>query len=408
MAIIPSAIYPAQTDSDGAYPLGKARNSGSYHDGTGTPLEKRWLNDIWGFLQALLAAAELTASGDPDELGASQYLDAVRVVAAGETLVRGMYRAMQLRTLSLDGSTPTTDDGMAVISVGDAALLVKGGTNGVFKAGDTPIVDMDGVTVSTHSNIQAIAYNGTSRYLAVGSDGCAFSASGSSWTLGGTMTGLVLGGNGLSVVWDGTEFVAADGSGNVVHSTNGVTWTAATTDIGSVVGGSTSACGLAVLVPGTLLSINGKKIAISTDHGATWSLAATIPSAIVSASSWIVGNGGGEVYAFVRKGDFDGNGLVECWVSSDGVAWEKRSETDGHAEIPSNGTRAWMCQDTGLLAVGTDDGTVKVTASGDRGRTWTPKVIYSHDVRDTGIGLARGRIFASGNTVRIFATDPLI
>lgn len=82
MAIIPSALYPAQVDADPAYPHGKARNAGSYQDGTGTPLEQKWLNDDWGFKQALLAAAAIAPSGTPDAVGASQYLDAIRTLGA--------------------------------------------------------------------------------------------------------------------------------------------------------------------------------------------------------------------------------------------------------------------------------------------------------------------------------------
>ncbi len=82
MAAIPSALYGAQVDtSDPAFPLGKARNDTVPGDGTGTPGDKKWVNDIWGFQQALLAAASITASGDPDKVGASQYLEAVRAVA---------------------------------------------------------------------------------------------------------------------------------------------------------------------------------------------------------------------------------------------------------------------------------------------------------------------------------------
>jgi hypothetical protein len=87
MALIPSTRYPAQIDtSDAGYPHGKARNAGSFQDGTGTPLEKDWLNDLFGFLQSLLDFASITPSGDPDEVGASQYLDAVDAVAVSHSL----------------------------------------------------------------------------------------------------------------------------------------------------------------------------------------------------------------------------------------------------------------------------------------------------------------------------------
>lgn len=85
MALDPSSRYPAQTDSDAGYPLGKARNAGAFQDGSGTPLEQDWVNDIWGFQQALLDAAELEPSGDPDKVGASQYLEALEELFSAYT-----------------------------------------------------------------------------------------------------------------------------------------------------------------------------------------------------------------------------------------------------------------------------------------------------------------------------------
>lgn len=81
MAIIPSTRYAGQVVTPGgSYPLGKARNEVVEGDGSGTPLEEAWVNDIWGFLQALLAVASITASGSPDQVGASQYLMAVQAI----------------------------------------------------------------------------------------------------------------------------------------------------------------------------------------------------------------------------------------------------------------------------------------------------------------------------------------
>lgn len=78
MAIIPSTNYAGQIDTgDAAYPQGKAKNVTTAGDGTGTPLEAAWVNDLWGFKQALLDAAGITPSGTPDEVGASQYLTAL-------------------------------------------------------------------------------------------------------------------------------------------------------------------------------------------------------------------------------------------------------------------------------------------------------------------------------------------
>lgn len=79
MAIVPSTEYPAQTiTSDPGYPHGKARNVTVPGDGTGTPLEADWLNDLWGFLQAVLSYGGVSPSGVPDTASASDYLDALK------------------------------------------------------------------------------------------------------------------------------------------------------------------------------------------------------------------------------------------------------------------------------------------------------------------------------------------
>lgn len=78
MGLIPKNAYPGQVDiTDPAYPHGKARNVAIPGDGGGTPLEKAWINDVWGFFQAILHRANVSPSGQPDKIGASQYLDAI-------------------------------------------------------------------------------------------------------------------------------------------------------------------------------------------------------------------------------------------------------------------------------------------------------------------------------------------
>jgi hypothetical protein len=83
MAIAPKDEFPGQTiASDPDYPHGKARNVLVSGDGTGTPWEERITNDIFGFQQALLEAANITPSGDPDTANASQYLEALAIIRA--------------------------------------------------------------------------------------------------------------------------------------------------------------------------------------------------------------------------------------------------------------------------------------------------------------------------------------
>jgi hypothetical protein len=81
MAIIPLTLYPTKIDTtDPAYPLGKAQNISAPAAGDGTPNDKDWLNDLWGFLQDLLDQGSITASGVPDKVGTSDYMDAFKAI----------------------------------------------------------------------------------------------------------------------------------------------------------------------------------------------------------------------------------------------------------------------------------------------------------------------------------------
>jgi hypothetical protein len=81
--IIPSAKYPSQIDVTDLsnYPQGKARNVTASGDNTGTPFEKSWINDWFGFQQAAVVAAGITPSGSPDTVIASDLLNAVRQIS---------------------------------------------------------------------------------------------------------------------------------------------------------------------------------------------------------------------------------------------------------------------------------------------------------------------------------------
>jgi hypothetical protein len=83
MALIPKDSYGGQTiQSDAGYPYGKARNKATAGDTNGTPLERAWVNDLWGSQQALLTEAGLVPTGNPDKVGNSQYLDALLALMA--------------------------------------------------------------------------------------------------------------------------------------------------------------------------------------------------------------------------------------------------------------------------------------------------------------------------------------
>ena len=89
MALDLTVTYPAQViNSNPNYPYGEARNRSSPGDSDGTPWEEQIVNDVLGMEQALLDAAGITPSGVADEVGASDYLDAMRVLFRGTRRVQ--------------------------------------------------------------------------------------------------------------------------------------------------------------------------------------------------------------------------------------------------------------------------------------------------------------------------------
>jgi hypothetical protein len=79
MAISPKDVYTGKVNGASSnYPYGSAKNITVAGDNTGTPLDKDWLNDVWGFLQYWLVDAGVAPSGNPETVLASQYATAIK------------------------------------------------------------------------------------------------------------------------------------------------------------------------------------------------------------------------------------------------------------------------------------------------------------------------------------------
>lgn len=89
----PIDLYPGQidvtTDVSG-FPDGMAQNDSSPSDTDGTPFEKEWINDVWGFFQNLLVVTGITPNDAPERAvpGSSQLVEAIK------TLIRTLINAM--------------------------------------------------------------------------------------------------------------------------------------------------------------------------------------------------------------------------------------------------------------------------------------------------------------------------
>lgn len=91
MAIDLAERYPGQSvDGDPNYPFGRAKNVTAPGAGDGTPLEADLVNDIYGFLQALLVGAGISPSGlgtTPDTATTSQYLQSLLALSRNGVVI---------------------------------------------------------------------------------------------------------------------------------------------------------------------------------------------------------------------------------------------------------------------------------------------------------------------------------
>lgn len=152
MAIIPETKYTGKIKPSSAeYPYGEARNITVPGDGTGTPWEAALVNDIFGFQQSLLEEAEITPSGNPDKVGASQYLEAVKRI--------GVTPVDTIAALRLREDTPLRVYVTGYHTAGDGAF----GSN-IFKLRTGVIpdgsYDNGGTVIETVNGVYDLQYSG--------------------------------------------------------------------------------------------------------------------------------------------------------------------------------------------------------------------------------------------------------
>lgn len=121
MAYDPSATYPAQVNAPSAgYPFGSPRNDATPGDRTGTPLENRWLGDVWAFLHSLLVADGTTPNGSADTTLASQYYSSLvsRITAISDAGIAVVNSALDARLGVVEPRLPDAARGTAVAKAG--------------------------------------------------------------------------------------------------------------------------------------------------------------------------------------------------------------------------------------------------------------------------------------------------
>lgn len=408
MALIPSTRYPAQIDTgDAGYPQGKARNAGAFQDGTGTPLEKDWINDLLGFQQALLADAGIVATGSPDQVGASQYLDAMYAITRSRRLLA--LALCKPRPLNI-GVASDTNGACAVISQGRGkpAVCATMASGGVALIGDGTAAN-GGVVASITGPVKAGARNpSTGRLVLVGTGGnrsCFSTDGGANWSAGGD-----LGGSGVDLIWSttNTRFVATY-SGHVRYSTDAVAWT----DVVLAGAGGSTYRGIGRLPNGNLVLSTGTggslALKLSSNGGASWGATGSPPPSYSSGHA-VTGAGIDKLYfAGVL-----GSGAIEVFSSTDGNVWSLVSTLTAPAGLSyaSGTTMIKQCPDTGKLFMTVASGaSFLVLASLDGGVTWTEPL----DLQTTAAGCPRyeswdvagGRMILTTQNSALFMTDGL-
>lgn len=160
MAIIPETRYSGKIDpATSEYPYGSARNITVPGDGTGTPWEAALVNDLFGFQQALLSEASITPSGDPDEVGASQYLAAVQRVSKLEANALADIAALTALTGMVNTQVETVvDEGVFIY---DSTLSAVNDGLKVFagwvRQGNVDQVTFSDTIINTGTTIKTIA-----------------------------------------------------------------------------------------------------------------------------------------------------------------------------------------------------------------------------------------------------------
>lgn len=130
MAINPETEFVGKINpSDAEYPYGKARDITTPGDGTGTNWKANYINDDFGWKQALLQKAGLTPSGSPDTALESQYLQAMDIN-------HGLSVADYTALIALDPADLV--DGQ-VVNITDAGIAGSGNIRKVVGHGFTSV-----------------------------------------------------------------------------------------------------------------------------------------------------------------------------------------------------------------------------------------------------------------------------
>ena len=168
--------YPGRIGSASPqYPTGEAIDETVDGANDGTPVKASWVNDVFGFFQALLASVGDVASGVTETATASQLLDAINTLIANATPTLNTFEVAPVlagafnTARNVDVATETTAPQHGTLSP-DGLQLFVGGSGGIYA-----------YNLSTANDLNTAIYSGNvldTTGEASSSDAAAFSPDG--------------------------------------------------------------------------------------------------------------------------------------------------------------------------------------------------------------------------------------
>jgi hypothetical protein len=149
MAIRPIDKYGALAEpADADYPEGSFKNASSPTAEDGSPLEKAWANDIYGLLQKIINAADITPSGVSDTVLASDYYNGLQRIFSGTTVFIDSGGANDYELISATGAFITSYVKDQVILFKATNTNTGSSTVEIDALGATPITNPDGTDLT--------------------------------------------------------------------------------------------------------------------------------------------------------------------------------------------------------------------------------------------------------------------
>lgn len=172
---------PFANPADGDYPHGSFKNDSIPGAEDGTPLDAVWANDYAGTDAELFAQAGIVPNGQPDKLGASQRVDAMRAmfsnvgtvadIAAGKFKVGARVSVTDRSGGVFEIVSGGVADGIKILPAGGsntAEMLLDGYSAKIGKfgpAGDGVFNDTSSVNTAFDSTIESVELEGVKKYL---------------------------------------------------------------------------------------------------------------------------------------------------------------------------------------------------------------------------------------------------